>query len=52
MDWEFFFHHIKEVDPEFYQDIKEYIEEGENQTAVRDYELVKNNYITYLQKLT
>jgi hypothetical protein len=49
LDWEFFFRHIKDVDPNFYNDIKEYIEE-ENRTAVRDYELVKNNYITYLQE--
>ncbi len=44
-DWEFMFHHIKEVDPEVYQTIKEYIEEDENQTVTRDYELVKNNYV-------
>ena len=48
-DWEFNFYHIKEVDPEVYQTIKEYIEEDENQTVTRDYELVKNNYITYLR---
>jgi len=49
LDWEFYFRHIKEVDPEFYADIKAYIED-ENRTAVRDYELVKDNYITYLQE--
>jgi hypothetical protein len=47
-EWEFNFHHIKEVDPEFYQDIKAYIE-GDSGQVVRDYELVKNNYIEYLQ---
>ena len=48
VDWDFYFRHIKEVDPEFYNDIKAYIE-TENYTAVRDYELVKNNYVFNLQ---
>lgn len=48
-DWEFNFHHIKEVDPEVYQTIKEYIEEDENETVTRDYELAKNRYIEYLE---
>jgi hypothetical protein len=48
-DWDLVFHHIKEVGPEFYNDIKEYVED-ENQTAFRDYELVKNNYINYIQE--
>ena len=47
-DWEFNFHHIKEVDPAFYEDIKAYIE-GDAGQVVRDYELVKENYIEYLQ---
>jgi hypothetical protein len=46
-DWDLVFHHIREVGPEFYNDIKEYVED-ENQTAFRDYKLVKNNYINYI----
>jgi len=48
-NWQFNFHHIKEVDPEFYETIKEYIEEDENQTLNRDYETAKDRYIEYLQ---
>ena len=48
-NWGFDFHHIKEVDPEFYQTIKEYIEEDGNKSLTRDYEVAKNRYIEYLQ---
>ncbi len=48
-NWEFNFHHIKEVDPEAYEAIKEYIEEDENQTLNRDYKTAKDRYIEYLQ---
>lgn len=48
-DWEFSFHHIKEVDPEFYDEIKIYLE-YENQTALRDYKQVKENFIVYLKQ--
>jgi len=51
-DWEFVFHHIKDVAPELYQDIKMYIEENENQTLIRDYKTAKNRFIDYLQDHT
>ena len=46
-DWTYAFHHIKEVDPEFYQTIKDYIQENVNQTVTRDYEEVKERYVKY-----
>ncbi|MCW4015787.1 MAG: hypothetical protein NWF06_05405, partial [Candidatus Bathyarchaeota archaeon] len=49
-NWTMIFHHIQEVDPEFYQTISEYIEESGNQTVNRDYETVKIRYIHYLQE--
>lgn len=47
-NWTYIFHHIKEVDPEFYQTIEEYIQESFNQTVTRDYEEVKERYIYYI----
>lgn len=51
-DWEFVFHHIKRVDEvyytQYYEGMKQYVD-SENQTIVRDYELVKNNYVYYFE---
>ncbi len=47
-NWTYAFHHIKEVDPEFYQTIEKYIQEGLNQTVTRDYEKAKNGYVNYV----
>ena len=47
-NWTYIFHHIKEVDPEFYQTIEDYIQETVNQTVTRDYEEVKNRYVNYV----
>ena len=44
-NWEYGFQHLKEVAPEVYQTMKQYVQEGENQTVVRDYELAKNRFI-------
>ena len=47
-NWTYAFHHIKEVDPEFYQTIEEYIQETVNQTVTRDYDEVKKRYVNYV----
>ncbi|MEJ2244285.1 MAG: hypothetical protein P8X87_07165 [Candidatus Bathyarchaeota archaeon] len=51
-DWDFIFNHIKQVDEEYltqyYEGMKKYVQ-GENQTIIRDYELVKNNYVYYFE---
>ena len=47
-NWTYVFHHIKEVDPEFYQIIEKYIQESLNQTVTRDYEKAKNGYVNYV----
>lgn len=47
-NWTHIFHHIKEVDPAFYQTIEEYIQESFNQTVTRDYEEVKERHIYYI----
>jgi hypothetical protein len=47
-NWTYIFHHIKEVDPEFYQTIEEYIQENVNQTVTRDYEEAKSRYVYYI----
>jgi hypothetical protein len=47
-NWTYVFHHIKEVDPAFYQTIEEYIQESFNQTVTRDYEEVKERHIYYI----
>lgn len=48
-DWDFVFHHIKEFAPEKYEDMKKYIESENQTTTIRDYELVKSNYVYYLE---
>ena len=51
-DWDYVFHHIKQVDElyftQYYEGMKQYVE-SENQSTVRDYELVKNNYVYYFE---
>jgi len=47
-NWTYAFHHVKEVDPEFYQTIEEYIQENINQTVTRDYEAAKKAYVKYV----
>jgi hypothetical protein len=44
-NWTSWWRHIKEVDPEFYQTIKSYIEENENQTVTRDYAEATKRYL-------
>jgi hypothetical protein len=47
-DWSYIFHHIKNVAPEFYQTIEDYIQESADQTVIRDYEEAKKRYLDYL----
>jgi hypothetical protein len=47
-DWSYIFHHIKNVAPEFYQTIEDYIQESADQTVIRDYEEAKKRYLEYL----
>ncbi len=47
-NWEFVFQYIKEVDPEFYQTIEDYIEESSNQTVIRNYEEANVRYLDYI----
>ena len=47
-NWSLIFHHIKEVAPEFYQTIEDYIQETADQTVARDYEEAKERYLEYL----
>jgi hypothetical protein len=44
-NWTYIFHHVQEVDPTFYQTIKSYIEENENQTVTRDYAEATKRYL-------
>ena len=44
-NWTSWWRHIQEVDPEFYQTIKRYIEENENQTVTRDYAEATKRYL-------
>jgi len=47
-NWSYIFHHIKNVAPEFYQTIEDYIQESADQTVIRDYEEAKKRYLEYL----
>ena len=47
-NWLNVFHYFREVDPEFYESIAEYIEENINQTTNRDYEESKNLFLNYI----
>jgi hypothetical protein len=47
-NWTYIFRHIKEVAPEFYQTIEEYIQETADQTVTRDYAEAKERYLEYL----
>jgi len=46
--WTNVFHYFREVDPEFYESIAEYIEENVNQTTSRDYAESKNLFLDYI----
>jgi hypothetical protein len=47
-NWKSWWRHIQEVDPEFYQTIRSYIEQDENQTVNRDYAEAKRRYLDNL----
>jgi hypothetical protein len=47
-NWTYAFHHIKEVNPEFYQTIEKYVQESLNQTVTRDYDEAKKRYLDYI----
>ena len=47
-NWSYIFHHIKNVAPEFYQTIEDYIQESADQTVIRDYEEAKKRYLEYI----
>jgi hypothetical protein len=44
-NWTSWWRHIQDVDPEFYQTIRRYIEENENQTVTRDYAEATKRYL-------
>ena len=44
-NWTSWWRHIEEVDPEFYQTIRMYIEQNENQTVTRDYAEATKRYL-------
>ena len=48
-NWSSVFLRVKERYPELFQAMENYIQEYANQTVIRDYEKVKNNYIEYIQ---
>jgi hypothetical protein len=44
-NWTSWWRHIQDVDPAFYQTIRRYIEENENQTVTRDYAEAAKRYL-------
>ena len=44
-NWTSWWRHIQDVDPEFYQTIRSYIEKSENQTVTRDYAEATKRYL-------
>jgi hypothetical protein len=47
-NWTSWWRHIKNVDPEFYETIRSYIEQDENQTVTRDYAEATKRYLVNL----
>jgi len=45
LNWTSWWRHIQDVDPEFYQTIRGYIEQNENQTVTRDYAEATKRYL-------
>ncbi len=48
-NWTSWWRHIQDVDPEFYQTIRSYIEKDENQTVTRDYAEATKRYLHNLR---